>query len=144
MKSKFFMNLQYATRQECDLHFRECTIPAARRAISCKYYLLVWNNAGSVGTCDDVWNESNNDSRLLIPHLLPYHRIRILANRDRGHSHCRRRCCRNDDVRDITRSRGVNSNNTLARTIRGKALIRILGHASSWITFVQCPMGWRL
>lgn len=92
----------------------------------------------------DVWNESNNDSRLLIPHLLPHHRIRILANRDRGHSHCRRRCCRNDNVRDITRSKGVNSNNTLARTIRGKALIRILGHASSWITFVQCPMGWRL
>lgn len=86
----------------------------------------------------DVWNESNNDSRLLIPHLLAYHRIRILANRDRGHSRCR-----DDDVRDITRSRGVNSNNTLAGTIRGKALIRILGHASPWITFVQCPMGWR-
>lgn len=51
VRSKFSMNLQYATRQECDLHFRECTIPAVRRAISCKYYLLVWNNVGSVGTC---------------------------------------------------------------------------------------------
>lgn len=47
-------------------------------------------------------------------------------------------------VRGITRSRGVNGNNTLAGSIRGKALIRILWHASPWITFdVQRPVGWR-
>lgn len=102
------------------------------RMISYKYYPLVENNADRPGTC----MTSGMKAIMTAASIGVSSRQNVRGSRSWASL--------SDDIRGITRSRGVNSNNTLAGSIRGKALIRILGHASPWITFnVQRSVGWR-